>query len=45
VKEVLGDTMAIMGGMPTSLLRAGPVSAIRERTHEVCERVGKGGAG
>jgi uroporphyrinogen-III decarboxylase len=43
VKEVLGDTMAILGGMPTSLLRAGPASAIRERTHEVCERVGKGG--
>jgi len=43
VKEVVGDTMAILGGMPTSLLRAGPVAAIRERTHEVCERVGKGG--
>jgi len=42
-KEVLGDTMAILGGMPTSLLRAGPVSAIREHTHEICERVGKGG--
>ncbi len=43
VKEVLGDVMPIMGGMPTSLLRAGPASAIRERTHEVCERVGQGG--
>ncbi len=43
VKEVLGDVMCVMGGMPTSLLRAGPASAIRERTHEVCERVGAGG--
>jgi len=43
VKEVLGDVMCIMGGMPISLLRAGPASAIRERTHEVCERVGQGG--
>ena len=43
VKEVVGSTMAILGGMPTSLLRTGPVSLIRERVHEVCERVGAGG--
>ena len=43
VKEVLGDTMCIVGGMPNSLLKAGPVEAIRERTQRVCEVVGKGG--
>jgi hypothetical protein len=43
VKEVLGDVMCIEGGMPVSLIRSGPASAIRERTHEVCERVGHGG--
>ncbi|MBN1631119.1 MAG: hypothetical protein JW990_15270 [Thermoleophilia bacterium] len=43
VKEVLGDTMCIMGGMPNSLLVAGPAEEVRARTKEVCERVGKGG--
>jgi len=43
VKEVLGDTMCIMGGMPNSLLAAGPAEAVRARTKEVCEVVGKGG--
>ena len=42
-KEVLGGTMAILGGMPTSLLKAGPASAIAEKTHELCEVVGRGG--
>ncbi len=43
VKEVVGDTMCVMGGMPNSLLTGGSVSEIRERTHQVCEIVGKGG--
>jgi Uroporphyrinogen decarboxylase (URO-D) len=43
VKEVLGDTMCIVGGMPNSLLKAGPAEEIRARTKRVCEEVGKGG--
>jgi uroporphyrinogen-III decarboxylase len=43
VKEVLGDTMCIIGGMPNSLLAGGTVSEVRERTHELCEVVGKNG--
>ncbi len=42
-KEVLDGIMPILGGMPTSLLKTGPVSAIREKTHELCEVVGRGG--
>jgi hypothetical protein len=43
VKEVLGDTMFIMGGMPNSLLQGGTIEQVRERTKQVCEKVGKGG--
>jgi hypothetical protein len=43
VKEFVGDTMCIMGGMPIPLLKNGTPEEIRERTKEVCERVGKGG--
>jgi len=43
VKEVVGDTMCIIGGMPNSLLKAGSVEEIRRRTKEVCETVGKNG--
>ncbi|MFC1838981.1 uroporphyrinogen decarboxylase family protein [Thermodesulfobacteriota bacterium] len=43
VKEVLGDTMCIMGGMPVSMLSGSSVQEIREYTHKLCERVGKGG--
>lgn len=43
VKEVLGDTMCIMGGMPVSMLTGGSVQQIREYTHKLCEEVGKGG--
>jgi uroporphyrinogen-III decarboxylase len=42
-KEVLGDTMCIMGGMPVSLLAGGTVQEIREHTKRLCEIVGKGG--
>jgi uroporphyrinogen-III decarboxylase len=44
VKEVLGDTMCIMGGMRVSMLNGGTVSQIREHTHKLCEVVGKGGS-
>jgi hypothetical protein len=43
VKEIVGDTMCIMGGFPVSMLKDSEPSAIRETTHELCERVGKGG--
>jgi hypothetical protein len=43
VKEVLGDTMCIMGGMPNSLLTGGSVQEVRDRTRELCERVGTNG--
>jgi uroporphyrinogen-III decarboxylase len=43
VKEVLGDTMCIMGGMQNSLLQSGTVEQVRERTRQVCEKVGQGG--
>ncbi len=43
VKEVLGDTMCIMGGMPVSMLSGGSVPEIKEYTHKLCEKAGKGG--
>jgi hypothetical protein len=43
VKEVVGDVMCIVGGMPNSLLAGGTVSQVRELTHELCQRVGKNG--
>ncbi len=43
VKEVVGDTMCIIGGMSNSLLQSGTVEEVRERTKEVCRIVGKGG--
>ncbi|HEX9116488.1 MAG TPA: uroporphyrinogen decarboxylase family protein, partial [Anaerolineae bacterium] len=43
VKEVLGDTMCIIGGMPNSLLQSGTVGQVRDYTRRLCEVVGKGG--
>jgi uroporphyrinogen-III decarboxylase len=43
VKEVVGGTMCIFGGMPNSLLASGPAEKVREYTKKVCEVVGKGG--
>ena len=43
VKEVLGDTMCIMGGMPNSLLKAGPADEVRAYTKRLCQEVGRGG--
>ena len=43
IKEVLGDTMCIMGGMPNSLLHNGTVVEVQNFTRKLCEVVGKGG--
>lgn len=43
VKEVVGDTMCIVGGMPNSLLKAGPVEEVRSYTRKLCETVGEDG--
>jgi hypothetical protein len=43
VKEIVGDTMCIVGGMPNSLLRAGPAEEVRAYTKRLCETVGKDG--
>jgi uroporphyrinogen-III decarboxylase len=43
VKEVVGRTMCIMGGMPNSMLQGGSVEEVRSWTRRVCEVVGKGG--
>ncbi len=43
VKEVVGDTMCIIGGMPNSLLQAGAPEQVRDLTKRLCKEVGKGG--
>ena len=43
VKEVVGETMCILGGMPNSMLANGTVSEIRAHTRRVCEEVGRDG--
>jgi len=43
VKEVVGATMCIVGGMPLSLLTNGTVDQVRQHTKELCQKVGKGG--
>jgi hypothetical protein len=43
VKDIVGDTMCIIGGMPNSILAAGTPEQVRDRTRQVCEYVGKGG--
>ncbi|MBN2063006.1 MAG: hypothetical protein JW882_21565 [Deltaproteobacteria bacterium] len=43
VKDTLGDTMCIMGGMPIPLLMGGTVQEVRDHTQRLCEHVGKGG--
>ncbi len=43
VKEVVGNTLCIIGGMPNALLASGTVDEVREHTRKVCEKVGKGG--
>jgi uroporphyrinogen-III decarboxylase len=43
VKEVVGETMCIMGGMKNSLLQSGTPEQVRDWTRQLCEKVGKGG--
>jgi uroporphyrinogen-III decarboxylase len=43
VKETAGEVMCIVGGMPNSTVRGGTITEIREKTHELCETLGKGG--
>jgi uroporphyrinogen-III decarboxylase len=43
VKEVVGNTMCIMGGMRNSLLQAGTAEEVRALTKQLCQAVGKGG--
>lgn len=43
VKEIVGDTICIIGGMKNSLLQAGTPEQVRDETKKVCEIVGRGG--
>ena len=43
VKEVVGDTMSITGGMRNSMLQAGTAEEVCAFTKRLCEEVGKGG--
>lgn len=43
VKEILGDTMCIVGGMKNSLLQGGTAEEVRQFTIKLCQVVGKGG--
>ena len=43
VKEILSDTMCIVGGMPVSMLFGATPEEIRAHTKKVCEVAGKGG--
>jgi uroporphyrinogen-III decarboxylase len=43
VKEILGGTMCIAGGMRNSLLKGGTPEEVREFTIKLCREVGKGG--
>lgn len=43
VKEVVGNTMAIIGGIRNSLLQAGTADEVRAMTRKVCEVAGEGG--
>jgi hypothetical protein len=43
VKEVVGDTLCIMGGMKNSLLQSGTPEQVRDWTKQLCEKVGQGG--
>ena len=43
VKEVVGETMCIAGGMANSLLQAGTADEVRDLTIRLCREVGRGG--
>jgi hypothetical protein len=42
-KEIIGDTMCILGGMPLSLLQTGTPEQVKEHTRKVIDEVGKDG--
>lgn len=42
-KQVLGEIMCIMGGMPVNLLSSGTPEEVRGHTRKVCDEVGSGG--
>jgi uroporphyrinogen-III decarboxylase len=42
-KEIVGDTMCIVGGMPNSLLKSGTREEVRQLTIRLCKEAGKGG--
>jgi hypothetical protein len=43
VKEIVGDTMCIAGGMRNSMLQAGTPEGVRQFTIELCKKVGRKG--
>ncbi len=43
VKEAVGDTMCIIGGMPIPMLKNNTPEQVRQHTKKVCQEVGKGG--
>ena len=43
VKEIVGDSMCIIGGMPNSMLKTATDKEVREYTRKVCRIVGKNG--
>jgi uroporphyrinogen-III decarboxylase len=43
VKEVVGDTLCILGGMPIPMLVNGTPESVRAHTKKVCQEVGKDG--
>lgn len=43
VKEIVGDTVSITGGMRNSMLQAGTAEEVRAFTKRLCAEVGKGG--
>jgi hypothetical protein len=43
VKEVLGDTMVITGGMPISLLQTGTPAQVRAATKKIIDTIGRDG--
>ncbi len=43
VKDIVGDTMCIIGGMPNSMLAAGTPEMVRDHTRKVCDYLGRGG--
>jgi len=43
VKQTVGDTLCILGGMRNSILQAGTAEQVRAETRRVCEIAGEGG--